>query len=81
MSLIPPHSKIRVSFITQHAPQEVSYEWEIPEVSHYLILQNALILGITDHPQFSSSTNVIAWQVELLDPQGGILATQKSFAW
>ena len=81
LSLIPPYSKIRVAFITQHVPQEVTYEWEIPEVSHSLILQNELILGITDHSQFSSSTKIIAWQVELLDPQGAILATQKSFAW
>lgn len=81
LSLIPPHSKIRVSFITQHAPQEVRYELEIPEIWHSLIFQNELILGITDHPQFSSSTKIIAWQVELLDPQGAILTTQKSFAW
>ena len=81
LSLIPPHSKVRVSFITQHAPQEVSYEWEIPEISHSLILQNELILGITDSSQFTSSTKLIAWQVELLDPQGVVLATQKSFAW
>ncbi len=81
LSLIPKHSKVRVSFITQHAPQEVTYEWEIPEVSHSLILQNELVLGITDHPQFSTSTKLIAWQVELLDPQGVVLATQKSFAW
>jgi len=81
LSLIPPHSKVRVSFITQHAPQEISYEWEFPEVSHSLVFQNELILGITDLSQFSSSTKLIAWQVELLDPQGVVLATQKSFAW
>lgn len=81
LSLIPSHSKVRVSFITQHAPQEVSFVWEIPEVSHSLILQNELILGITDQVQFSSSTKLIAWQVELLDSQGVVLATQKSFAW
>ena len=79
--MIPPCSKIRVAFITQHAPQELTYEWEIPEVSHSLIFQNELILGVTDHSQFSTSTKIIAWQVELLDPQGAILATQKSFAW
>ena len=81
LSLIPPHSKVRVSFITQHAPQEIIYEWEFPEVSHSLVFQNELILGITDLSQFSSSTKLIAWQVELLDPQGVVLATQKSFAW
>ena len=81
LSLIPPHSKIRLSFITQHAPQEVISEWELPEISHSLLLQNELILGITDQPHFSASTKIIAWQVELLDPKGTILATQKSFAW
>ena len=81
LSLIQPHSKIRVSFITQHAPQEITYEWEMPEVSHSLLFQNELILGITDHSQFSSSTKVIAWKIELLDPEGKVLATQKSFAW
>lgn len=79
--LIPPHSKIRVSFITQHAPQEVTVEWEFPQMHHSLIFQNELILGITDNPQFSSSTKIIAWQVELIDPNGICLATQKSFAW
>ena len=81
LSLIQPYSKIRVSFITQHAPQEITYEWEMPEVSHSLLFQNELILGITDHSQFSSSTKVIAWKIELLDPEGKVLATQKSFAW
>ena len=53
----------------------------MPEVSHSLLFQNELILGITDHSQFSSSTKVIAWKIELLDPEGKVLATQKSFAW
>ena len=44
LSLIQPHSKIRVSFITQHAPQEITYEWEMPEVSHSLLFQKVFQL-------------------------------------
>ncbi len=81
LALIPAHSKIRVSFITQHALQEITFEWEMPKIEHSLIFQNELILGITDPSQFSSQTKVICWQVELLDPKGMLLTNKKSFAW
>lgn len=81
LALIPAHSKIRISFITQHALQETTFEWEIPEIKHSFILQNELILGITGPSQFSSQTKIISWQADLLSPQGMLLATKKSFAW
>lgn len=78
---IPAGSTVKVSYITNLDPKEQMVEWTIPTVEHSLAFQNELYLGITGDKKYSSLTKLIAWKVDIINPDGQTIATKHSFAW
>ena len=78
---IPVGSVIKIAYITNLDPKEQVAEWTIPAIKHSLIFQNELYLGVTGDKAYSSQTKLIAWKVDVVHPDGRIIATKHSFAW
>lgn len=81
LNCIPAGSTIKITYITNLDPKEQITEWTIPSVECPLISQNELYLGITGDKKYSSQTKLIAWKVDVMHPDGRIIATKHSFAW
>ena len=81
LALFKPGYQIKVTFITNLSTKEQSYTWIFPNVHHSLIFQNELYLGLTHDPQFSSTTQLIAWRIEIFDQYNQLISSKHSFAW
>lgn len=81
IGLLPQGTKIVLHHITNVNPRPEVTTWTFPEVKHSLGLRNELYLGITDDEHYAEKHELIAWQLEILHPDGHVIAHKESFAW
>ena len=81
VDLLPSGSKIVLHYITNVNPVPESATWTFPEFQHSLLLHNELYLGITDDMHYAAKNQLIAWQLEIVHPDGHIIAHEESLAW
>lgn len=81
IGLLPQGAKIVLHFITNANPKSESAIWTFPKVKHSLWLRNELYLGVTDDEHYASKKQLIAWQLEILHPDGHVMAHKESLAW
>ena len=81
IGLLPQGAKIVLHFITNADPRPECATWTFSEVKHSLWLRNELYLGVTDDEHYASKKQLIAWQLEILHPDGHVMAHKESLAW
>ena len=81
IGLLPQGAKIVLHYITNVNPVPEIATWIFPEVQHSLLPRNELYLGITDDEHYAAKTLLIAWQLEILHPDGHVIAHRESLAW
>ena len=81
VGLLPQGAKIVLHYITNTNPVAESATWTFPEVKHSLWSCNELHLGITDDTHYAEKNQLIAWQLEILHPDGHVIAHEESLAW
>ena len=81
IGLLPQGSKVVLRYITNANPVPESATWTFPEVEHSLWPRNELYLGITDDEHYAAKKRLIAWQLEILHPDGYVMAHKESLAW
>jgi|GEM_PF-3224757 hypothetical protein len=81
IGLLPQGAKIVLHYITNVNPVPQIATWIFPEVEHSLWLRNELYLGITDDEHYAAKKQLIAWQLEILHPDGHVIAHEESLAW
>lgn len=81
ISLLPRNSKIVLYFITNANPKPESATWVLPNIEHSSSLRNEIYLGITDDEHYTQKNLLIAWKLEILHPDGHIIAHKESLSW
>lgn len=81
ISLLPQGSKIVLHFITNVNPKPESATWIFHEVGRSLFPRNEIYLGITDDEHYAEKKRLIAWQLDVLHPDGHVIAHRESLAW
>ena len=81
IGLLPSGSKIILHYITNVNPVAESATWIFPERTYSLWPYNELYLGITDDAHYAAKKQLIAWQLEIVHPNGHVIAHEESLAW
>ena len=81
IGLLPIGSKFVLHFITNANPKPETVVWVLPKFKHSLLLRNELYLGITDDDHYAQKSLLIAWKLEILHPDGHVIAHKESLSW
>ena len=81
IGLLRQGSKIVLRYITNVNPRIESATWVFSEVKPSQLLRNEIYFGITDDEHYTEKKQLIAWQLEILNPDGHVIAHEESLAW
>lgn len=81
IGLLPLGSKIVLHYITNVSPVPEYATWTLTEPQHSLLPHNEIYLGITDDVHYANKHQLIAWQLEIIHPDGHIITHEESLAW